>query len=693
MKYLILTEKPSARKNFEKALGGSKGGFADFEYEMANLRGHVMTLKEPEEMVDKNKAEFYKAWQLENFPWQPDTFSWQYTYIKSNNPRTGKKESTKPLLDALKKQSANGFDAIVIATDTDPSGEGELLAWEAILTIGWTGKVLRANFMDESEKSIKQALSNLRDVTDFTADGDFVKGTARNRWDFLSMQLTRIATIVARSNGYRVKVAREGRLKSAMLWHIFEQLQAIKHYVKKPFYEVRFKDENDHVYKRKADSLDDIDFRFKDLSSAEANLANYQNSPVGTVNTETKYQTPPKLLDLSSLSAILSKDGFEAKEVLATYQKMYEAQIVSYPRTEDKTITPEQFNELLPPVDHIAGLVGIDTRLLTHRQPRKTHVKEQGAHGANRPGSKIPKDLNDLSKYGPSAQAIYTTLAKNYLAMLGEDYEYQQINAELEKNPNFITSFTIPAKLNWKAIYQDDDEHNDDGNHKGIGQYGDPYIYEGANAKPTQPTWKWLKTFLEKYDIGTGATRTSTYAELSSGKDAYIEDKKGKIALTPIGEISAYLVKNTYIADPKITKRVFDLFHDVGVFKISEFQALQSIVTTIAHDMPIMIQNGQNMTNTLGEPEGDLKGLTSEEIEAVKQQRTTGEWQGKHITFKKEWGGHEFDDDEIYLLLAGEEISFEAFSKNGKPYTATGKLTTQTFKGKKFVGFKSNFKK
>ncbi|NLS37793.1 hypothetical protein GHU05_02445 [Fructobacillus tropaeoli] len=43
-KYLILTEKPNARRNFEKALGELTGHFANFDYKLTNLSGHVMTL-------------------------------------------------------------------------------------------------------------------------------------------------------------------------------------------------------------------------------------------------------------------------------------------------------------------------------------------------------------------------------------------------------------------------------------------------------------------------------------------------------------------------------------------------------------------------------------------------------------------------------------------------------------------------
>ena len=148
-----------------------------------------------------------------------------------------------------------------------------------------------------------------------------------------------------------------------------------------------------------------------------------------------KSTAPPKLIDLASLSAKLSTSGVSAKEVLNTYQKMYEAKVVSYPRTEDKVITPEQFNDLLPLVDKIAGVVGVDTSLLTHKSPRSTHVKTGGAHGANRPGPNVPKKLDDLVQYGSCAPMIYEILAKNYLAMLAEDYEYEQQKGHVTDYP------------------------------------------------------------------------------------------------------------------------------------------------------------------------------------------------------------------------------------------------------------------
>ena len=126
---------------------------------------------------------------------------------------------------------------------------------------------------------------------------------------------------------------------------------------------------------------------------------------------------------MAGLASLLAPKGIAASQVSVILQKLYENSYVSYPRTEDKTITPEQFNQLLPLADDIARLVGVDVNLLTHKVPRPTHVKKSGAHGANRPGSRVPKTLDELrNAYGEGAVVIYETLARSYLAMLCEDY-------------------------------------------------------------------------------------------------------------------------------------------------------------------------------------------------------------------------------------------------------------------------------
>ena len=64
-----------------------------------------------------------------------------------------------------------------------------------------------------------------------------------------------------------------------------------------------------------------------------------------------------------------------------------------------------------------------------------------------------------------------------------------------------------------------------------------------------------------------------------------------------------------------------------------------------------------------------------------------GTWRGKPVEFKRVFSGHRFTDAEVTSLLAGETVSFDAVSKEGRPYTATGALGESTFKGRKIFGF------
>ncbi len=112
---------------------------------------------------------------------------------------------------------------------------------------------------------------------------------------------------------------------------------------------------------------------------------------------------------------------------------------------------------MLPLVDKIASVVGVDTSLLSHRAARKTHVKEGGAHGANRPGINVPESLAELENgYGKIGSAIYSVLAKNYLAMLAEDYEYELIKGHVRDFPEYVGQTQIPIKPGFKAIFDSD---------------------------------------------------------------------------------------------------------------------------------------------------------------------------------------------------------------------------------------------
>lgn len=587
---LIVTEKPSAARKFAEALGGMSGAFEGQDYRIVSLLGHVMTLDAPENQVDEALSQRYKKWSLDTLPW--DVRALAFKRIITN------KEIASNLKKALTQLDSD--DEVIIATDVDPSGEGELLAWEILDELGWgkpRDKTYRMIFVDESAPSLQKAFRERHSypIPSMLEDGDYVKADTRSKWDFMSMQFTRIATCVAASRGHRL-VIRQGRLKSLMVHEVGSQHEAITNHKSIPYFEPRFKDEFGNVFK----SPNEDDVRMSSIEEAEKIAAILSESGISEDSRQTKKTAPGKLLDLASIASILAAKGFKAQEILNTYQKMYEDEVVSYPRTEDKTITPKQFEELLPYIDAIADVVAINKTLLIDRSQRKTHVKEGGAHGANRPGINVPANLEALAKYGKAASAIYVLLAKNYLAMFAGDYVYEQVKGHVVDYPEYKGEVNIPKEAGFKAVFDADmSMAEEDGGNTEAKDFGDTaklFICKGTNKKPQKPTMKWLTRRLEKYKVGTGATRTSTLADItSSSSNALMSENKGALSLTECGSLSYTLLKGCKIASAEVTEKLFEDMEKVGRFEQDPAKVLSGITDLVIHDCGQMQGNAKNL--------------------------------------------------------------------------------------------------
>lgn len=676
MTVLIVAEKPSAARNMADALGGMAGAFEGTRYEIVALRGHLYEFREPHEQVAPELADQYRSWDLEHLPWNPADLRWE----RKPSTQSGVAE----ILRALEAKARTASE-VVVATDVDPSGEGGLLFAEPMLELGITpAKLTRMYFTDEAASSIQKAFISRKEIVGGIEEFDeYKKALARSRFDWLTQQFTRVACLTAAQGA----VLRQGRLKSAMLLLVGEQLKAHTEWVKRPFFENRFQDENGVRY------ADPEEPSFPDPSSVPQK---YAPSAVVVDSRAEKKVAPPRLLDLAGLSSRLSSKGVKADQVLATYQRMYEDQVVSYPRTEDKTITTEQFAELAPLVDQIAAVVVVDAALLTVRAPRKTHVKDAGAHGANRPGLNVPASREDIAqKYGPTGVLIYEELAHSFLAMLAADYVYEAQTGHLQDWPTFIGRAAVPLFLGWKQVFTEDtagEEPDDDAPAlTGLGTSSVPFVYEGKNKRPEHPSMTWLMKQLEKRDVGTGSTRTSTYVELTrepsaSNKWPLMADARGKVTLTEYGDMGYRLLPGTRIGDLGITEHIYAEMRAVaaGTRTVDEVTAI--VAQWVSEDIVTMTSNAATMREELG-----LTAIQPREM-------VEGTWNGQAVRFGRTWSGHRFTDTECEQLLAGEEISFTAISAKKEAagaadpsFAARGQLAKKRVEGRTFVVFEPRF--
>lgn len=654
---LILTEKPSQARNYAAAMGGvvdKKFKYKGKDFIIVNARGHLYQWADIVDIAGKD----YEKWKLNALPWNYSDFKWKRTVASDCR-------------DVIKniKEKAKLCSEIWIATDNDESGEGDLLAGEVILENKLDkGRTLRRLFhVSESASDILKALESPVKIESLEAWAPYQKALFRSKWDYLSMQATRVLTL----NSPIKAVLATGRLKGAMVSLVGAQESLVSNHKVVYFFQNRFRDENGNMYvsvtEPKVDSEDKVENKYK-------------ASPVKCIKKEMKRSGPPKLLDLASLSAVLAGRGYKPANVLSTYQKMYEASIVSYPRTDDKTITSEQFKELVSLSGRIAKVIGVDVSLLTHTKARASHVKEEGSHGANRPGSNVPSSMSVIEKaYGKLGVEIYTLLAKSALSVLAEDYEYEQQTGEVVKYPSFIAKVNVPKKLGWKAVYGQDLDDEEDTS-KGIGTKAVPFVFKGEPPKPSKPTMKWLMKQLEKYNVGTGATRTSTLSQITSEKAKYplMTNSRGVLALTKYGSIECQLLQGTLFGGVKLTEHIMEVMKKIGDGDFSLIDKhLNEMRSIILKEMPIVAQNKSNVK---------VENSTSEYTPAPKQEGVTAT--GENVKFKDSWNGHKFTPDELESLLKGETIIMKGFKGKKGPYSVKGKFEWQEFKGHKFYGFK-----
>ena len=660
MTVCILAEKNSAARNFATALGGASGTYDGVDYVIVAARGHLYEYKQPHLMVPADKQERYRNWGLENLPWDERDFSWE-------------RELKPGVADVRDKiaAAAAGASEIAIATDIDPTGEGGLLAWEIIDALNLHDKTItRMEFTDEAPASVRKAFSARRPVESMWAEGEFRKAEYRSRFDLLTMQSTRMASRVC---GRRA-LLRNGRLKSAINLLVGDQIVAHENYRKVPFFEPRYRDDAGVEYVNR-----DVE---RHPTADAVPMDAYGPSAVVADGVTQKKVAPPKLLELSGLSAILSRKGYGADAVLTTYQKMYESQVVSYPRTEDKFVTPEQFSELEPKIDAIAAVVGVDPAKLTHRTPRRTHVKTGGAHGANRPGPNVPDSLDAVEMtYGKLGREIYDIVAKNYLTMLAPDYVYDRHAGHIKDHPEFTGSLSVPVSQGWKDIFDADaaaGESDDDGDGglTSLGTTAEPFVHEGVPPRPPWPTMVWLMKQLETRDIGTGATRVSTFSEMTrvgrGGKDySLLREKKGKISLTELGEMNHRLLPGTRIGDLQLTADVYADMRKIAEGTLDIDAALAPVKDWIRSDIAIMTDNARTIPDTMGAT--FMKTNTKPKFNGI--------WQDTPVNFNRVYAQHHFTDEECLTLCEGGTVDFTATSRDNQTYEATAKLARQSFVG------------
>jgi DNA topoisomerase-3 len=310
----------------------------------------------------------------------------------------------------------------------------------------------------------------------------------------------------------------------------------------------------------------------KDAANAIFQKLQGNSLQVQSVETKTVNQEPPLLYDLTTLQKEAnSKHGFSADKTLSVAQKLYEAKLITYPRTGSRYISADVFDEIPELISSLKNHQRFGSYARTMADSmlniRSVDDKKVTDHHALLITENQPKDLS------ADEQMIYEMVAGRMLEAFSKKCVKDVTTVVLTcVDTLFEAKGSIVKQAGWQAVFNEKEETDEDNNLPEMKQ-GDvlPILQSELLEKQTKP--KPLHTeasllgamesagkeceneaereAMKENGIGTPATRAAIIETLFA-RD-YIKREKKSLIPTEKGLTVYETVKDKRIADVALT--------------------------------------------------------------------------------------------------------------------------------------------
>jgi DNA topoisomerase III len=391
---VVLAEKPSVARELASFLGaGSRheGYFEGRGYQVTWALGHLVTLKEPQ---DYDPA--LKRCSLDTLPFVPERFG-----LKPLDEKGSGKQLT------VVRRLFRSADELICATDA--GREGELIFRYILKLTGCEGKPARRLWLSSlTREAIRDAFGRLRPLSDY--DALYVAAHCRSEADWVvGLNATRSHTVSHRDTGLLWSV---GRVQTPVLAMIVrrddDEIRAFK---PEPFWEL-LTCYRSVVFKFTGD-------RFRRGGTGPGAVAP-RARPASLhpgVDRKPERTPPPQLYDLTDLQRDMNRRyGLSADATLKAAQLLYEAKLISYPRTDSRHVGTDMkakisgiLEDLRPLKPLEIGKLDLHALAFTKRIVDDAKV---GDHHAILPIVKAPGTLS------PAAQKVFDAVVTRLIAAL-----------------------------------------------------------------------------------------------------------------------------------------------------------------------------------------------------------------------------------------------------------------------------------
>lgn len=617
---VIIAEKPSVAAEIAKIVGarsshreGPCGYVEGNGYRVTWAFGHLVGLKTPEQM----------GFDSTTLPMFPD--KWETKIIgKRQSDGTDKVDPGVAKQMKTLKELFGGADKIIVATDA--GREGELIFRYIYEYLNCKTEFYRLWISSLTDEAIRKGLNEIKHGSKYNALSDAAHARSEADWlvGYNASRALRVAT------GFKGRISL-GRVQTPTLGMICDRYEQFKNFVPVPYWQIQ-------VNTVKGSNAFAVlsEQKFDTEEAATEALKNTEQAgqlKVDKVEKKRSTTKPPLLYDLTALQrAANSKYGLTADETLKIAQKLYEAKLLSYPRTGSRYI-PEDVYRTLPEL--IAKFEGYDRfgnsakalkgKKLCHKSVNDAKVTD---HHALLPTGNDPSSLSGDEK------KIFDLVCGRMLEAFGEDFIADVTNVLLSAGGiTYKAHGSTPVYMGWKGVFgkdnTDENSGKDDDEDDNISlpelNEGEPLPIDSAKKirKETKPQPIYddnsllgeMETCGKKIDdeemreamkdvgLGTPATRAATIETLITR--GYIAREKKKLIPTDFGLKVWHMVKGRKIADVKTTgewERDLALVEhgqkDVAVFN----DGIKDFVTEIISDLKANCQSLEGISST-NEPE------------------------------------------------------------------------------------------
>lgn len=616
MTTVILAEKPSQARSYIEAFKNStkkQGYYAVSDPVLPNETfitygfGHLVELATPEQYDTK-----YKQWALSNLPIFPEKYKFTVP--------TDKKAQFKIVKDLLSKA-----DTIIVATDSDR--EGENIAW-SIMTqakINLKSKEIKRLWINSLEKeAILDGFKNLKDGWNYYPA--YKEAQTRQISDWLvGMNGSPLYTLLLQQAGVK-GVYSIGRVQTPTLYMVYQRDLAIKNFKSEPYLELNAEVEaNSQKFVAKLDPYkrfldEDQLITFMSDKNLEKGL---QGGLIKDVQKNHKKTSSPRLFSLSSLQSEINKRYHtSASDTLQAVQNLYEAKLLTYPRTDSNYITEQEFNYLVENLNGYLGFLSKDVSL-NHQKPNKRYVngKKVQEHHAIIMTKTVPTQ-EKLSNFPALEQRIYNLVLRTTLAMFADPYEYEEtVILTSVGDAIFKATGNVPKNQGWKILFSDyKTENQEEETTLPLVEVGQSISANLApDKKMTKPPVPFtegtlitaMKTAGKTLDdeeaqsilkdsegIGTEATRANVLDVLK--KRGYLLTEKNKLHVSQQGITLCKAVElEPLLTSPEMTAKWEKALKQISAKERTQENFLEQIkkfVSKIIHDVPTQVKQSESLT-------------------------------------------------------------------------------------------------